>query len=54
MPRPSFPLGVAHAAGAFLIRKARQQQATSGTQRAARNLRKQGVPLDIALRILAR
>jgi hypothetical protein len=41
-------------AGNWLVWKARQQQMRSGTQVAARNLRKQGVPLHLALIILAR
>jgi hypothetical protein len=41
------------AAGAWLATKAAQQQATVGTQQAAKNLRKQGVPLNVALAILA-
>lgn len=39
-------------AGRWLVRKARQQAAEVGYQQAARNLRKQGVPLNIALVIL--
>ena len=39
-------------AGAWLIAKARRQQVTLGTFQAARNLRKQGVPLQLALAIL--
>lgn len=42
-----------HNAGRWLVLKARQQQARQGTQAAARNLRKQGVPLSLALAILA-
>ena len=34
-------------------KKARDQQAISGTRQAARNLRKQGVPIDYAVAILA-
>lgn len=41
------------AVGAWLMRKARKQQAAVGTYHAARNLKKQGVPLDYALDILA-
>ena len=33
--------------------KVREQQATSGTRQAARNLRKQGVPIEYAVAILA-
>lgn len=40
--------------GAFFFRKARANQAESGTYQAARNLRKQGVPLPLALDVLAR
>lgn len=39
--------------GAFFKTKYQLQSEESGTQRAARNLRKQGVPLQIALLILA-
>ena len=39
-------------AGAWIISKARQQQRTSGTQQAARNLRRQGCELALALAIL--
>ena len=38
--------------GQFLMNKAREQQRVSGTFQAARNLRKQGVPLNLACRIL--
>ena len=38
--------------GRFMIRKALDQQNMGGTQQAARNLRKQGVPLAVALLIL--
>ena len=41
-------------AGAWLVDKARRQAAKQGTQAAARNLRKQGVPVELAVRILAR
>lgn len=40
--------------GAFFFGKARANQAESGAYQAARNLRKQGVPLPIALDVLAR
>jgi hypothetical protein len=40
-------------AGHWLVLKARQQQMRQGTQAAARNLRKQGLPLELALAILA-
>jgi ribosomal protein S11 len=39
-------------AGMFLVSKARQQAAEYGTQQAARNLRKQGMPIETALAIL--
>ena len=39
-------------AGYWLVDKARLQARVLGTQQAARNLRKQGVPLEIALSIL--
>lgn len=39
-------------AGQWLVAKARRQATESGVQTAARNLRKQGVPLELALRIL--
>lgn len=39
--------------GGWLMQKARRQQAEVGTYHAARNLKKQGVPLDYALDILA-
>lgn len=40
-------------AGIWLVSKARKQQRDKGTYHAALNLRKQGVPLHIALGILA-
>lgn len=40
-------------AGLWLVTKAKTQQRDLGTQAAARNLRKQGVPLELALAILA-
>lgn len=43
-----------YAAGRWLADKARKQAATLGVQQAARNLRKQGVPIELALAILAR
>jgi hypothetical protein len=43
-----------HRAGMWLVTKARQQQATLGTYRAACNLRKQGASLELALAILRR
>jgi hypothetical protein len=39
-------------AGRWIVGKARQQAREVGYQQAARNLRKQGVPLSIALVIL--
>jgi hypothetical protein len=39
-------------AGRWIVGKARQQAREVGYQQAARNLRKQGVPLPIALVIL--
>lgn len=42
------------AAGVWLVRKARAQAAQSGTYAAARNLKKQGIPLELALAILRR
>ena len=41
-------------AGNWLVAKARAQARKLGTQQAARNLRKQGVPVELAVRILAR
>lgn len=41
------------ALGSFGVRKSRDQQRESGTLRAAKNLRKQGVPLEVALMVLA-
>jgi hypothetical protein len=38
--------------GQFLIEKYQRQARESGYHNAARNLRKQGVPLDVALVIL--
>ena len=35
--------------GRFMLNKAHAQQAIQGTQQAAKNLRKQGVPLAVAL-----
>ena len=40
--------------GAWWATKARDQAARHGTAHAARNLRKQGVPLPMAVSILAR
>ena len=41
------------AIGLWFATKYQLQAAESGTERAARNLRKQGVPLQLALKILA-
>ena len=41
-------------AGMWLAMKARKQASMIGVQRAAVNLRKQGVPIELALEILAR
>lgn len=41
------------AIGQWLVAKARRQAAAQGVQPAARNLRKQGLPLELALAILA-
>ncbi len=40
-------------AGLWLYAKAKKQQRESGTLKAARNLKKQGVPLELAVRMLA-
>jgi hypothetical protein len=40
--------------GKWFAEKVRRQQAELGTLKAAKNLRKQGVPIEIALLILAR
>lgn len=40
-------------AGMWLAHKARQQAEISGTYQAARNLRKQGAPIEVALALLA-
>ena len=39
-------------AGAWIINKIRRQQATVGTLQAARNCRKQGLPIALTLAIL--
>ena len=39
-------------AGRWIVGKARQQAREAGYQQASRNLRKQGVPLSLALVIL--
>lgn len=41
-----------NAAGLWLARKARRNAEEAGVQQAARNLRKQGVPIELALAIL--
>ena len=41
------------ALGSFGVRKALDQKRTKGTLQAAKNLRKQGVPLEVALSILS-
>ena len=46
------PVMTSIAAGDWLITKARRQAVQQGVQSAATNLRKQGVPLDLARRIL--
>ena len=38
--------------GAFMLEKYRAQAAQSGVYQAARNLRKQGVPIEVARMIL--
>ena len=43
---------IARMIGRFMVAKALDQQNMGGTQQAARNLRKQGVPLAVALLIL--
>lgn len=40
-------------AGLWFVAKARRQALFQGTQAAARNLRKQGVPIELALLVLA-
>lgn len=39
-------------AGMFLVSKARQQARDSSVQQAAKNLRRQGVPIEVALAVL--
>jgi len=41
------------ALGSFGVRKALEQKRTKGTLQAAKNLRKQGAPLEVALSILS-
>lgn len=45
--------GVNALVGRWLASKARRQQRESGTAQAAANLRKQGVPMPLAMLILA-
>lgn len=45
-------LHISARAGGWLMRKAREQAQAKGTFTAAANLRKQGVPLDLALALL--
>lgn len=52
MNRQAYDHETAQSLGAWLMQKARKQQAEQGTPQAARNLKKQGVPLDFALDIL--
>ncbi len=52
-PEPPPRLRIAVLTGRWLAEKARRQAAKVGTQQAAVNLRKQGVPLPLALAILA-
>lgn len=42
-----------HAIGYWLATKCRRQAAEVGVYQVARNLRKQGVPLDVALTLLS-
>ena len=42
------------AAGRWLVTKYRTQAAAFGVQQAARNMRKQGVPIELALLVLTR
>lgn len=44
---------IALLAGTALLEKVREQTATSGAYRAARNIRKQGFSLDVALALVA-
>lgn len=52
MNRQAYDFQTSQTVGHWLMRKARKQQAEQGTFQAARNLKKQGVPLDFALDIL--
>lgn len=53
MNRQGYDQSTMQSLGGWLMHKARKQQAEVGTYHAARNLKKQGVPLDYALDILA-
>lgn len=53
MNRQAYDFQTSQSVGYWLMHKARKQQAEVGTYHAARNLKKQGVPLDYALDILA-
>jgi len=52
MNRQGYDQSTRQSLGGWLMQKARRQQAELGTFQAARNLKKQGVPLDLALDIL--
>lgn len=52
MNRQAYDFQTSQTVGYWLMHKARKQQAEQGTFQAARNLKKQGVPLDFALDIL--
>lgn len=52
MNRQAYDFQTSQSVGYWLMQKARKQQAEQGTPQAARNLKKQGVPLDYALDIL--
>jgi hypothetical protein len=52
MNRQAYDFQTSQSVGYWLMAKAREQQARHGTFQAARNLKKQGVPLDFALDIL--
>jgi hypothetical protein len=52
MNRQGYDQSTMQSLGGWLMQKARRQQAEQGTFQAARNLKKQGVPLDFALDIL--
>ncbi len=42
---------ISHLAGSWLVCKLRRQQIMSGTLHAARLARKQGMPIELALRV---